>query len=246
MPLMKEDCPQTPEDLEYMRSVPYLSAVGSLMYLAVGTRPDIAYAVGALSRFNANPGRAHWKQVQHVFKYLAGTRDLMLCYGPGQDSTRLQIYSDADYAGDVDSARSTSGHTVFIGKCLVNWSSKRQSVVAKSTTEAEYIAANEAGSDGVWFRNFMSELGFPPSGSTPLWLDNQSAIRVGKNPEHHSRMCHLLPKYHWLREQVEDKVFSLDYIPTLSMRADGLTKPLDTIAHQRVCSLLGLVSQPAS
>src|SRR4029077_10347888 len=82
--------------------------------------------------------------VQHVFKYLAATKDLMLCYGPGQDRTCLQIYSDADYAGDVDSARSTSGHTVFIGSCLVNWSSKRQPVVAKSTTEAEYIAANDA------------------------------------------------------------------------------------------------------
>ena len=135
---------------------------------------------------------------------------------------------------------------MFIGKSLVNWSSKRQPVVAKSTTEAEYIAANDAGSDGVWFRNFTSELGYPPSGPTPLWLDNQSAIRVGKNPEHHSRMRHLLPKYHWLREQVEDKVFSLDYVATSSMRADGLTKPLDTFAHQRVCSLLGLTSQPAS
>ena len=244
-PLTKEDCPQTPEDLEYMKSVPYLSAVGSLMYLSVGTRADISFAVGALSRFNANPGQSHWKQVQHVFKYLAGTKDLMLCYGPGQDSTSLQIYSDADYAGDVDSARSTSGHTVFIGKCLVNWSSKRQSVVAKSTTEAEYIAANEAGSDGVWFRNFMSELGYPPFGATTLWLDNQSAIRVGKNPEHHSRMRHLLPKYHWLREQVEDKVFSLEYVSTSLMRADVLTKPLETVAHSRVLSLLGLVSHPA-
>ena len=88
----------------------------------------------------------------------------------------------------------------------------------------------------------MSELGYP-SGATPLWLDNQSAIRVGKNPEHHSCMRHLLPKYHWLCEQVEDKVFSLDYVPTSSMRADGLTKPLDT-AHKHVCLLLGLVSQP--
>jgi len=105
----------------------------------------------------------------------------------------------------------------------VNWSSKWQPVVAKSTTEAEYIAANEAGSDGVWFRNFTSELGYPPSGPTSLWLDNQSAIRVGKNPEHHSRMCHLLPKFHWLQEQVEDKVFNLEYVPTLSMRSDGLT-----------------------
>ena len=135
----------------------------------------------------------------------------------------LQIYSDADYAGDVDSACSTSGHTVFIGNCLVNWSSKRQPVVAKLTTDG-------------WFRNFMSELGYPPSGPTPLWLDNQSAIRVGKNPEHHSRMWHLL-----LREQVEDWMFTLDYVSTSSMQA-GLTKPLDTTAHQRVCSLLGLVS----
>lgn len=244
-PLTKEDSPSTAEEIEYMRSVPYLSAVGSLMYLAVGTRPDIAYAVGALSRFNSNPGRAHWKAVQHVFKYLAGTRDQMLCYSAGRDGTTLQVFSDADYAGDVDSARSTSGYAVFVGSCLVNWSSKRQPVVAKSTTEAEYIAANDAGSDGVWFRHFMSELGYPPSTSTTLFLDNQSAIRVGKNPEHHSRMRHLLPKYHWLREQVEDKVFSLEYVATTSMRADVLTKPLEPVAHERVCSLLGLVSQPA-
>src|SRR5580693_10261937 len=112
------------------------------MYLSVGTCPDISFAVGALSCFNANLGKAHWKQVQHVFKYLAATKDLMLCYGPGSDGTSLQIFSDADYAGDVDSARSTSGHAVFIGRSLVNWSSKRQAVVAKSTTEAEYIAAH--------------------------------------------------------------------------------------------------------
>ena len=112
--LSKEDCPQTPEDSEYMKSVPYLSAVGSLMYLAVGTCMDISFAVGALSCFNANPGKAHWKQVQHIFKYLAGTKDLMLCYGLGQDGTSLQIYSDVDYAGDVDSAHSTSGHTVLL------------------------------------------------------------------------------------------------------------------------------------
>jgi len=97
----------------------------------------------------------------------------------------------------------------------------------------------------VWFRNFTSELGYPPSGVTMLWLDNQSAIHVGKNPEHHSRMWHLLPKYHWLQEQVEDKVFGLEYVPTISMRADVLTKPLETVAHQRVCSLLGLTSQLA-
>jgi hypothetical protein len=91
----------------------------------------------------------------------------------------------------------------------------------------------------------MSELGYPPSGATTLWLDNQSAICVGKNPEHHNRMQHLLPKYHWLWEQVEDKVFCLEYVPTISMWADVLTKLLEMVAHERVCSLLELTSQLA-
>ena len=114
-------------------------------------------------------------------------------------------------------------------------------MVAKSTTEAEYIAANEAGSEGVWFRTFLGELGRPQTSSTPLWCDNQSTIRVGKNPEHHSRMRHMLVKYHWLREQVEDKVFNLDYVKTQEMPADVLTKPLEPDTHQRICALLGLV-----
>lgn len=118
-------------------------------------------------------------------------------------------------------------------------------MVAKSTTEAEYIAANEAGSDGVWFWNVLTELGYPPSSATPLWLDNQSAICVGKNPEHHSQMQHLLVKYHWLREQVEEQVFNLDYISTSLMHSDVLTKPLEIPAHKCVCSLLGLVSHAA-
>ena len=144
------------------------------MYLAVATRPDIAYAVGALSRFNANPGRAHWNAVKHVFKYLAGTQDMCLCYGPSLDGTRLSIYSDADYG--VDTARSTTGYSTFLGGNLVNWRSKRQDVVAKSTTEAELIAANDGGSDAVWYRLYTQELGYPQSSSTCLFMDNQSAI----------------------------------------------------------------------
>ena len=237
--LSKDDCPDTPEEIADMSSVPYLSAVGSLMYLAIGTRPDIAYAVGALSRFNANPGRVPWQQCQRVFRYLQGTRDLMLQYG-GKSDIKLDVYSDADYAGDLDSARSTSGFAMFIGSSLVSWASRRQPVVAKSTTEAEYIAANDAGSEAVWFRSFLEELGYPQTSATPLHIDNQSAIKVGKNPEHHSRMKHLNTKYHWLREQVEDKVFTLDYVPTDKMPADVLTKPLDRVVHERMCHLLGL------
>lgn len=100
--------------------------------------------------------------------------------------TELSVYSDADYAGDKDSARSTSGFSVFVGSNLVNWKSRCQPVVAKSTTEAELIAANNAGSDDVWFSHFLQELGYPQSSSTTLFMDNQSSIRVGNNPEHHS------------------------------------------------------------
>lgn len=163
----------------------------------------------------------------------------MLCYGASGEGSRLSVYSDSDY-GDVDSAHSTSGFSVFLGANLVNWSSKRQPVVAKSTTEAEYIAANEAGSDGVWFRSFMSELGYPPSTATTLYLDNQSAIRVGKNPEHHSRMRHIAVKYFWLRDQVAEKVFNMEYISTSLMRSDVLTKLLEIAAQKRVYSLLGV------
>ena len=99
---------------------------------------------------------------------------------------RDDVYSDADYAGDLDSARSTSGYAAFVGTSLVSWASRRQPVAAKSTTEAEYIAANEAGSEGVWFRSFLEELGYPQTSATALYIDNQSTIKVGKNPEHHS------------------------------------------------------------
>jgi hypothetical protein len=231
--LLKDDCPDTPEETVYMSSVPYLNTVGSLMYLAIGTHLDIAYAVGALSRFNSNPGHVHWQQCQCIFRYLQGTKDLMLQYG-GSCAPRLDVYSDADYAGDLDSAHSTSGYSAFIGTSLISWASRRQPVVAKSTTEAEYIAANEAGSEGVWFCSFLEELGYPQKTATTLYIDNQSTIKVGKNPEH------LNTKYHWLREQVEDRVFSLDYVPTDRMPADILTKLLERVLHEKMCHLLGL------
>lgn len=115
--------PLSADEKAYMASVPYLSAVGSLMYLAVGTCPDISYAVGVLSRFNSNPRPIHWKAVQWVFKYLRGTTDLALEYQPSSSGVVCHAYTDADYAGDRASARSTSGHAVFLGNNLVSWGS---------------------------------------------------------------------------------------------------------------------------
>jgi len=109
----------------------------------------------------------------------------MLQYGSKSD-IKLDVYSDADYAWVLDSACSTSGYAAFVGTSLVSWASHRQPVIAKSTAEAEYIAANEAGSEGVWFCGFLEELGYPQTSATALYIDNQSTIKVGKNPKHHS------------------------------------------------------------
>jgi len=128
-----------------MKSVPYLAAVGALMYLATSTRPDIAYTVGCLARFNLNPGMAHWHAVKHLLHYLKGTADYSISYAPDPSSSKLfSIYSDADYGGCKDTGRSTGGYLVKIGTSTVSWSSKLQSIVALSTTEAEYIHQENA------------------------------------------------------------------------------------------------------
>ena len=239
--LSKDMSPQTPEEVEYMKRVPYLSAVGSLMYLAVGTRPDIAYAVGVLSRFNSCAGPQHWKAVQCVFQYLRGTSDFALEYGPSSSAPLLRGYSDVDHGGDQDTGRSTNGYAFFLGAGCISWSSKRQTVVAKSTTEAEYIASNHAGAEAIWLRHFLEELGFPPKGATTILADNQSAIAVAKNPEHHGRMKQLLLSYHWIRDQVETGTLQLEYVPTGEMTADIMTKALGCLKHEHCCAKFGLI-----
>jgi hypothetical protein len=227
-----------------MKSVPYIHAVRSLMYLAIATRPDIAYAVGVLARFNSNPGKAHWNAVKHLFHYLKGTIDYKLTYGPtvtSLSSELFQSYSDADHGGAKDSGRSTGAYVVKIGTGAISWSSKLQTIVTLSTTEAEYIAAVSAGQEILWLRNLFSELGYKCKGPSTLHIDNQSAVSVAKNPEHHGRIKHLDLHFYWLRDVVESGQISVVHIPTTKMPADLLTKSL-TWAKVELCrEMLGLV-----
>eukprot|EP00253_Pinus_taeda_P027226 PITA_27226 len=145
--LSAEQCPKTQEEEEDMSRVPYASAVGSLMYAMVYTRPDIAHAVGVLSRFMSKPGKEHWTAVKRVFRYLRGTSDYGLCYQgrPGLDRVLdIRGFVDADWDGDLDQRKSTSGYVFNLFGGAVSWMSKKQSVVALSTTEAEYMAATHA------------------------------------------------------------------------------------------------------
>ena len=239
----RSQSPITPEDISAMSRIPFLSAIGALLYLALGTRPDIAFAVSKLAQFSSNPGMAHWNGVKHLFRYLKGTLDLKLTYRatPTPLSSHLFVtYSDADHAGDLDTRKSTSGYVVMMGSGAVSWSSKKQATVALSSTDAEYIAAVAAGKEILWLRELMRELKFEVQGSSPLFVDNQSALATLRNPEHQGRMKHLDVAHHWIRDEVQRKTIGVHYLPTGEMVADILTKALarSTVEKHRVA--LGL------
>lgn len=222
----------TDEEQSYMASVPYASAVGSLMYAMVNTRPDIAHAVGVVSRFMANPDKEHWEAVKWILRYLKGTTDLALCYG-GSDIC-LQGFVDSDLAGDIDSRKSTTGYVFTLGSAAVSWVSRLQRIVTISTTEAEYVAATEACKEMVWLRSFMKELG-KEQDKCRLFSDSQSAIHLAKNVAFHSRTKHIDIKYHFIRSLLEEGQFTLEKIHTSENPADMFTKVV-TVGKLKACS----------
>ena len=183
----------TPDTSEHTQplDVPYKEAIGCLMFISLLTRPDITYAVNHAAKFCEKPRQIHWTAVKRIFRYVWGTPDLGLLYKRTPSTPQLQGYCDADYGGDIDTRRSRSGYIFQHGNSLIAWSSKAQQCTAQSTTEAEYIAACMATKEAVWLRRLLTSIGFPPTGSTPLLSDNQSAIRLVKNLEYHKRTKHI-------------------------------------------------------
>ena len=139
-----------------MSKVPYASTIGSLIYAMVCTRPDIAHAVGVVSRFMSRSGKQHWEAVKWILRYLKGLSDTSL-YFTGA-SLKLQGYVDADFAGDIDSRKSTTGFVFTLGGTAISWASNLQKIVTLSTTEAEYVAATKAGKEMIWLHGFLNEL----------------------------------------------------------------------------------------
>lgn len=201
----------------------YGSLIGSLLYLAVCTRPDIAQAVGALSRHMAHPTTVHWQAAKDVVRYLAGTSDFGITF-KGTDTSVLG-YTDADYAGDVDTRRSTTGYVFIMNGGAITWQSKRQPTVAVSTTEAEYMAAAAAIKEALWLRKLLIDLQLDP-GAMIIKADNQSAIKVLKNPIMSARSKHIDVMYNFARERVVRNEVKFEYISTNMMLADILTKPV--------------------
>jgi len=220
----------------------YQSAVGTLMYAMLGTRPDIAYAVSSVSRYAANPTPAHMTAVKRIFSYLRGTIDLQLTFRG--ELTDLIGYSDSDWGGDPVTHRSTAGFVFNVGSGAISWSSKRQPTVALSTCEAEYQAQTQAAKEAVWLRSLLQDLNptEQTTYATIIYCDNQSAIALAKDPKFHPRTKHIAIQHHWVREKIAEQVVDLEYIQTNKQVADGLTKalPKDTFVAFR--EALGLES----
>ena len=238
--LLRND-PADATSTEDMTKVPYASAVGALMYAALATRPDIAYAVTALCQFMANPAVSHWNAAKRVFRYLQGTQEHALVYGwNGGKDQPLYGYSDSDWGNDVNDRRSVTGWVFFLHDGAVSWQSHKQPTVALSSVEAEYMAATQATREAVWWRAFLTELGMPPAAATTIHSDSQGAIALGKNPEHHKRTKHIDIQHHYVREQVAAGSVALSYIATEIMVADVLTKPLAADRHAALVAQMGV------
>ena len=204
---------------------PYSTLIGSLMYLASCTRPDIAQAVGALARYMSKPTTTHWTAAKHVLRYLAGTTDYGIIFTPS-DST-LNAYCDANHAGDIDTRRSTTGYVFTFNNGAITWSSRLQPTVAASTTEAEYMAAASTVKEALWLRKLFTDLDLHIA-CIDIKSDSQSAIHMLKNPVISLRSKHIDIVHRFARERVARGEVNFFYIPTDSMVADILTKPVPT------------------
>ena len=218
----------------------YQQAIGCLTHASTTTRPDIAAAVGVLSQYMSNPSTDHWMGVKRVLRYLKGTLRYGLKFSISEQQPELVGYSDADWAGDVDTRRSTSGYVFQYGNGTISWSTKKQTTVAKSSTEAEYVALSLATQEAVWLRRLLYELGKKSDSSTVIYEDNQGAIELAKNAKYHNRTKHIDICHHFVRERVVSKEIKVIYCPTENMIADIMTKGLPKATFEAMRDLLGV------
>ena len=207
----------------------YQSAIGQLMYIMLGTRPDLAYAVGKLSRFSSNPSPNHTQAVLRVFGYLLRYPASSLVYQRDSNDPPLPIYgyTDADWAGETDTAKSTSGYVFFLSNAAFSWSSKKQEVVAGSTMEAEYIALYHSSLQSAWIGGFMEQIGFPLNEPLEINCDNEAAIAVANGGElPFKRSKHINVKYQKTREYVNTNQISVVKVTSEDNLADQFTKVL--------------------
>ena len=233
----EEMAPTTDEQIEEMKKRPYAAAVGALRYLADMTRPDLAYAVGILAKFLRNPGFAHWTAVKRVFQYLQATKDYWLVLG-SNEGKGLVGYTDSD--GMSTEGRKPIAGYVFHFYGTVNWSSKRQTLVTRSTAEAEYIALSRTAHEAVWMSRLLSQLFKLELTPVTIYCDSQAAIALLSKIGFHQRTKHIDIHYHFTRQCIADGQLNVEYVPTDEQLADILTKALPAPKVKHFTERLGL------
>jgi len=225
----------------------YQSAIGSLMYIMLGTRPDLAFAVGKLARFSSNPSVDHFRALTRVFCYLKFSKSTALLYAKHDNPlSKVPIgFCDADWAnskGKEDKRRSISGNIFFLSRGPFSWSSKKQDLTAESTMESEYISLWLAGRQASWIRNVFDAIGLPLEAPLRINCDSQSAIALANRGEaEHKGSKHFDVKWHGTRDRVERNEIEVKYCPTSDNFADILTKPLAKERFAFITGFLGLV-----
>ncbi|UYV79715.1 hypothetical protein LAZ67_18000390 [Cordylochernes scorpioides] len=217
---------------------PYRELIGGLSYLSQRTRPDIAYAVGILSRYCDNYTRKHWEAGKRVLRYLKSTKDFGITYR--STGKPLIAFSDASWASDIVDRKGVSGHLIILAGAPIIWRSTKQTVTALSTMESEYIALSSAVKDITWVRNLMEQLKMSSliCGETKVFCDNQAAISHAENYIDKSKTRHFAVKYHFVREKISEEAIELFYTPSAENPADFLTKPLARSQHEKYCRAL--------
>ena len=202
--------------------VNYRQAVGCLIYLMMGTRPDISWIVSKLSQFTDNPGITHLQAFKRLLRYLKGTQFRRLVFTT--NAGELVGYSDADWAGDLDDRRSTTGYIFTLGKVPISWRTTKQSTVALSSCEAEYMAMAEATKEAIYLRNLCLSMNLKQKDKIVLFTDNSAALKLSENSgKQHNRTKHIDIRFHFIREQNN---FVYDHVSSENNLADILTKPL--------------------
>lgn len=220
------------------KNLPYQQLIGCLMYLAILTRPDIAYSVVYLSQFNNCYDKEHWNHCKRILRYLKKTKDYCLTYR-GTGNKEIVGYVDADWGSDATDRKSYTGYCFTLSEGVISWGSKKQKNVSLSSTEAEYVGISESCKEAIYLRNLYQEI----TGDVyciDIFNDNQSAHKLLHNPVFHNRTKHIDIKYHFCRECDNNNIVKVKYMSTINMVADLLTKALNSSKHHNFLKLMGM------
>ncbi|GJY96106.1 hypothetical protein Tco_0512467 [Tanacetum coccineum] len=227
--LNKTQGASTPEEVKRMQNIPYALAVGSIMYAMRCTRPDVVFVQNITIHFQQNPGKPHWTAVKTILKYLRNIKDMFLVYGGNPEAElRVNCYCDAGFETDRDDTKSQTGYVFILNGGAVEWKSSKQSTIAMSATEAEYITALEAGMEAVWIRKFISGLGIVPKINEPIkmFCDNSAALHFANEPGVQKGARHYHRRYHYVLECIELGEIKLLNVHTDDNLAEPFTKAL--------------------